>query len=311
MNLFDYTYDLVRQIPNGYISSYGAIAEALGDKIASRAVGRMMNQNPNADNMPCYKIVHSDGKLGGFGLGIDDKIRRLKMDDVFVKDGKINDFENKYFTKFRTDFPLKKLREEQIDLSKKIILKDSFSKIETVGGIDIAYPSSEFEKACGAYVILDYQTKEIIEKKVIFEKTNFPYISTYLFYREFPIIKKLFEIIKEKPSIMIFDGNGILHPYRIGIASQAGVLLDIPSIGVAKNLLYGSIEESFVKIDNEIRGCAGTFSNKITKPIFISPGHKISLDKSIEVVRNLCKYKSPEPIRLAHQFANNMLRNRS
>ena len=77
MNLFDYTYDIVRQIPDGNISSYGAVAEALGDKIAARAVGRMMNQNPNADTMPCYKIVHSNGKLGGFGRGIDDKIRRL------------------------------------------------------------------------------------------------------------------------------------------------------------------------------------------------------------------------------------------
>jgi O-6-methylguanine DNA methyltransferase len=76
MNLFDYTYDIVRQIPDGNISSYGAVAEALGDKIAARAVGRMMNQNPNADTMPCYKIVHSNGKLGGFGRGIDDKIKR-------------------------------------------------------------------------------------------------------------------------------------------------------------------------------------------------------------------------------------------
>ena len=127
MNLFKYTYDLVRQIPEGRISSYGAVAEALGDKIAARAVGRMMNQNPDADTMPCYKIVHSDGRLGGFGLGIDDKIRRLKEDKINVEDGKIVDFESVFFNDFKTDFPLKKLRNQQIELSKKVILKDGFS----------------------------------------------------------------------------------------------------------------------------------------------------------------------------------------
>ena len=86
MNLYEYTYNLVRQIPDGMISSYGAIAKALGDIKASRAVGRMMNQNPNADDMPCFRIVYSDGKIGGFGLGINDKIRRLRLDNIHVKD---------------------------------------------------------------------------------------------------------------------------------------------------------------------------------------------------------------------------------
>ena len=88
MDLFKYTYDLVRQIPKGKISTYGAVAKALGDIRSARAVGRMMNQNPNADDMPCYKIVYGDGRLGGFGLGINDKIRRLRQDTLFVKNGK-------------------------------------------------------------------------------------------------------------------------------------------------------------------------------------------------------------------------------
>ena len=124
MNLFEYTYNLVRQIPSGKISTYGGVANALGDIIASRAVGRMMNQNPNADTMPCFKIVYSDGRLGGFGLGIDDKIRRLKNDNIDVIDGEIVDFQNVLFKDFNTDYPLKKLRQEQIDLSKNIIIKE-------------------------------------------------------------------------------------------------------------------------------------------------------------------------------------------
>lgn len=253
MNLFEYTYDLVRQIPKGKISSYGAIAEALGDKIAARAVGRMMNQNPNADTMPCFRIVHSDGKIGGFGLGVDDKIRRLSEDNIFVDKGKIVDFKNVIFNDFKTTYPLKQLREEQINLRKKVNLKDTFKEIKTVAGIDVAYPKNEFDNACGACVVLDYKTKEIIEKKTIFWETNFPYISTYLFYREFPVIRELINILKSNPTVFIFDGNGILHPYGIGFATQAGIKLNKSSIGVSKSLLYGKITGNIIKINNEKR----------------------------------------------------------
>jgi len=108
MNITEYTYFLVRQIPSGRISTYGAVAKALGNPGYARAVGRMMNKNPDADTMPCFKIVCSDGSLGGFGLGIDDKIRRLKEDGIKIKDGRIVDFKNAFFDNFKTDYPLKK-----------------------------------------------------------------------------------------------------------------------------------------------------------------------------------------------------------
>ena len=307
MNLFEYTYNLVRQIPPGKISTYGAVAKSLGDIIASRAVGRMMNQNPDANTMPCYKIVHSDGRLGGFGLGINDKIRRLKNDNILVKDGKIVDFENVLFTDFKTNYPLKKLRKEQINLSKKIVLKNHFKKIETVAGFDVAYPKNEFEPACGACVVMDYITKEILEEKTVFMKTSFPYISTYLAYRELPVIKKLFDSLESKPTVLMFDGNGILHPYGFGLASHAGVVLDKPSIGVAKNLLYGNIEKNVVKINNEKRGYVFYASDKIKKPVFVSPGHKISFETTIEIVKNMSLYKMPEPLRKAHFLAKKTL----
>ena len=108
MNITEYTYYLVRQIQKGRISTYGAVAKALGNKGYARAVGKYMNNNPNADTMPCFKIVKSDGSLGGFGLGLDDKIRRLKEDGIEVKDGKISNFEKVFFDDFKTDFPLNK-----------------------------------------------------------------------------------------------------------------------------------------------------------------------------------------------------------
>ena len=303
MNLFEYTYDLIRQIPDGKISSYGAVAEALGDKIAARSVGRMMNQNPNADTMPCYKIVHSNGQLGGFGLGVDDKIRRLNEVNIKVENDKIVDFDSLFFKDFETDFPLKKLRQEQITLSKKVSLKDSFKTIETVAGIDVAYPKNEFEQACGACIVMDYKTKEVIEKKTIFWETSFPYISTYLFYREFPVIRELTSIIKSEPTVFMFDGNGILHPYGIGLATQTGITLNKPSIGVAKRLLYGNVEGGDVKIKGVKKGIAFYASDKIKRPIYVSPGHKISFESTLKIVKNLSKFKIPEPLRQAHILA--------
>ena len=304
MDLFEYTYDLVRQIPDGKLSTYGEVAKALGDKIASRAVGRMMNQNPDADTMPCFKIVHSDGRLGGFGLGIKDKIKRLNETEIFVENGKIVDFENVLFKDFKTIYPLKKLRKEQMELSKKVILKDNFDEIKTVAGLDIAYPENEFDDACGACVVMDFQTKDIIEERTVFSKTKFPYISTYLAYRELPVIEKLVKNLKTKPTVFMFDGNGILHPYVLGLASHAGVVLDVSSIGVAKSLLYGTIKGNIVSINNEKRGYAFCSSKKVTKPIYVSPGHKISFETSLKIVKNLSFYKIPEPLRQAHILAN-------
>ncbi|RLF44244.1 MAG: endonuclease V, partial [Thermoplasmata archaeon] len=121
MDFFEEVYKLTRQIPKGKISTYGAIAKALGDIRASRAVGLALNLNPDPEFTPCYKIVHSDGRLGGFGRGIEDKIRRLKKDGIAIKGGRIVDFEKHYFDDFQATYPLKELRREQLELSKKVM----------------------------------------------------------------------------------------------------------------------------------------------------------------------------------------------
>jgi deoxyribonuclease V len=307
MNIFEYTYGLVRQIPGGRVSSYGAVAKALGDIRASRAVGRMMNQNPDPDSMPCYKIVYSDGRLGGFGRGIADKIRRLKKDNILVKNGHIVDFKKIFFDNFVTNYPLKKLRQEQIALSKKVDLKNDFTRIESVAGIDIAYPNNEFDDASGACIVMDYKTKQIIDEHSVFAKTTFPYISTYLSYRELSVVQKLIECLTSKPTALLIDGNGILHPYCFGFASHVGVVYDIPTIGIAKSLLYGHVEDTVVKIHNDKKGYAVFSSPRATKPIYVSPGHCISFQTSLDIVHHLSRYKIPEPLRQAHILAKRNL----
>jgi len=308
MNLIEYTYNLVRQIPPGRVSSYGAVAEALGDSRAARSVGYMMNQNPDADTMPCFKIVHSDGRLGGFGLGEHDKIHRLQDDGVQVKDGGIVDFEKVFFNEFTTEYPLKKLRQKQVETCKEISLENSVDDIISVAGVDVAYPHEAFDQACGAIVVMDFASGDLLESHVDFASSLFPYIPTYLFYREFPVLKTIFQKLSSCPSVVLFDGHGILHPFGCGLASQAGVALDIASIGVAKSALGGKVRKDQVFINNEARGTVGYFSKQAKHPVYISPGHKISLEKSREIVQQVSTHKIPEPLRQAHLLATKSLR---
>ncbi|MEF8880131.1 MAG: endonuclease V [Candidatus Thermoplasmatota archaeon] len=308
MNLFKYTYSLVRQIPEGMVSSYGAVAKALGDIRASRAVGRMMNQNPHPDDMPCFKIVRSNGEIGGFGLGVEDKIRRLEKDDIQVENGEVVDFEKVFFDDFKTSYPLKKLREKQLSLKRKLDLKDDFDDIETAAGLDVAYPKNDFDKACAACVVMDFDSKDIIETKTFFTESFFPYIPTYLSYRELPLLKGVVKELDSLPSVFMLDGNGILHPFGFGLASHFGVEMELPSIGVAKSLLCGDIINDAVYVDDEKRGFAFFSSEKLKRPVYISPGHKIALNSSLEVTKNFGFYRVPEPVRQAHRLARKSIK---
>jgi deoxyribonuclease V len=102
----------------------------------------------------------------------------------------------------------------------------------------------------------------------------------------------------------MIDGNGVLHPYGIGIASYGGVKLSKPSIGVAKSLLFGKLENESVKFDGKKIGIAFFSSKRIVKPVYVSPGNMISFDSALKVVRKMSKYKIPEPTRRAHILAS-------
>jgi len=311
MNIYEYTYDLVRQIPHGRVSTYGAVAEALGDIRASRAVGRMMNQNPDPDTMPCYKIVYSGGFIGGFASGIKNKINRLQNDNIRVKHGKIVNFEQVFFNDFKTTYPLLQYRKTQLNLRKQLIIQDHIdeSEVSTIAGFDVAYPKNDFKQACVAAVVIDYKSKEIIETKTIFQDTKFPYIPTYLTFRETPLIQQVYKKLTSKPLVLMFDGNGILHPFQFGLASHAGVLLEKPSIGIAKSLLCGKQQkDNTVEYSGKILGRALYAHSKIKKPVYVSPGHLITLLTAYKIASALSSYKHPKPVRQAHILATNTMK---
>ena len=194
------------------------------------------------------------------------------------------------------------LKEEQLKLAKKVSTKDSFDKIEIIAGVDCAYNQDD---AIAAIVVCDYKTMEVKEKVFSVVRAKVPYLKGFLAYREGHAISEAYAKLENKPDLMIFDGNGILHPRKIGLASHMGVLLDQASIGIAKQLLVGEIKGSIVYVDKEVRAEL-IVTREHSKPVYVSPGHKISLKTSVEIVKKCMRFphKLPEPLHLAHKYAN-------
>ena len=198
---------------------------------------------------------------------------------------------------------LKKLEKEQIKLAKKVVTKDSFKNINYIGSCDQAFKK---DIVFSVILIFDYGSLTILEKKDAKLKAKIPYIPGYLSFREASSIIHAYKKLKIRPDILLVDANGILHPRRIGMASHIGVLLDVPTIGVAKSLLCGKIKGNKVFVNNEVRAFQ-LFTKKKCNPIYVSPGHKISLRTSVKIVKKLVKdHKLPEPLRLAHLFVNEL-----
>ena len=291
MDLYSYFYGLVRQIPRGMVSTYGDLARALGDIAASRACGYMLSINPDPEGTPCYKVVRSDGTVGKYThiLGEVEKIRRLERDGVPVEGDSVNNFEQIRFKDFETDFPLNSLRSEQERVASMVDLNDDFVA-SRVAAVDVSYDD---EYGYGAMAIDDGGNIEIRESV---QEVRFPYIPGYLAFREFKFIK---ELAGNFDGVLLMDGNGLLHPRKIGLASYAGVMLNIPTIGVAKSLLLGTVSDNWVHMGEE------KVAYVINKNTIVSPGHKVSLGSSVDLVKKLGHGKYPDILKIAH---NNTVR---
>jgi deoxyribonuclease V len=204
----------------------------------------------------------------------------------------------------------KKAIQIQEALREQVILKKTFSKVRTVGGGDVAYAKDE-GRLVGVVVVLSFPQLEILEVTTAAGKTSFPYIPGLLTFREGPILLKAFQKLKMKPDVMIFDGQGIAHPRGLGLASHIGLCLDLPSIGCAKTPLFGEFmtpgsgRGNFEWIRREQKEAGAVLRTKDgVKPLFVSPGHRLDLRTSIQIVLACCRgFRIPEPLRLAHQLA--------
>jgi len=146
------------------------------------------------------------------------------------------------------------------------------------------------------------------------DSVRFPYVPGLLSFREAPALTKAFRKMRTKPDVIIFDGQGIAHPRGIGLASHMGLILDCPTIGCAKTRLVGThpplsdTQGSRVLLKNHGRVVGAVVrTRERVKPVFVSPGHAITLEESVRLVLSCCKgYKLPEPTRQAHIAVNRL-----
>lgn len=198
--------------------------------------------------------------------------------------------------------------ETQNKLRKKIKLKRLSIRPELIAGVDVAFKKG---KAFGAVVVLRLPEFKVIECIRKIAKISYPYIPGLLTFREGPVLEKCFKATKFEPDVIIFDGQGLAHPRNMGIATHLGILLDKPTIGCAKTRLFGDYAEpanyrgAFSYLLNNAGKKIGAVlrTRDFVKPVYVSAGHKIDLESSLEIVL-LCtkKYRLPEPLRLAHQL---------
>ncbi|CAD7768067.1 Endonuclease V [Candidatus Methanoperedenaceae archaeon GB50] len=209
-------------------------------------------------------------------------------------------------------FPATHDRRVLLDLQRVVAMRasveDRFGEIKTVAGVDQAF----FEnKIISGIVTLDYTTMREKDRVYSVETVDFPYIPTFLSFREGRAIVSAYAKLPEKPELLMIDGCGINHPRSAGLATHIGVALDLPTIGVAKSILCGTSEElvgagEFCPLRYNNRDVGWVLkSKKNCNPIIVAPGHRVSMKSSLEIVRHCLRgYKLPEPTRQAHIYAN-------
>ncbi len=209
----------------------------------------------------------------------------------------------------------KNLRKEQLTLQKRVIIEDhpSLSRISLVAGCDVSFFSNG--DACAGMVVLEVPNFTLVEYVFQIYTPEIDYVPTFLAYREAPGLVEAYKKLQNKPDLIVVDGNGILHPYKLGVASHLGITLKKPTIGVAKRLLIGNVDEhillenkiSPVMYKNQEIGTA-VIPNVIYKPIYISPGHLISIQTATSLISRYTRQRLPEPIRLADKLTRDTVK---
>jgi len=190
-------------------------------------------------------------------------------------------------------------------------LEDDFGEIKTVAGVDVGFEKNN-SITRAAVAVLDFKSLDVVETAVARRPTTFPYVPGLLSFREIPAVLEAMLELDAVPDLLLCDGQGIAHPRRFGIAAHLGLLLDIPAVGVAKSRLTGTHGDvpaekgSFVPLmdkDDQIGVVLRTRTN--VKPLYISPGHRVSIDTARKLVMKcITKYRLPETTRRAHKLAS-------
>ncbi|MCX7769764.1 MAG: endonuclease V [Proteobacteria bacterium] len=205
---------------------------------------------------------------------------------------------------------LKDLVNLQNALKERIVLSPFEKDYKLVLAVDSSYLKGE-DRIISVAIIYNKLDKIVVEKQFNIGKISFPYIPGFLSFREIDNTISAINKIKTNYDLIIVDGQGIAHPRNFGFASHLGVLVNKPTIGCAKSKLIGEFVEpedykgafSYLYY-NSLKVGAVVRTKKGVKPLFISPGHMVDIDSSVKIIIELTeKYRQPEPIRVAHSFA--------
>ena len=249
---------------------------------------------------------------------VGEKAKRLEADGVPVESDVVDlarfGFDPGQFVGER---PLAHLKRFQEELTAKVSLRASRRMPVTIGGVDVSYPTPD--EGVAGYALVEFESGQVVWSTTVRRPIRFPYISSYLAFRELPILLSLLEVVRgagRLADVLLVDGSGILHPRRAGVASHLGVVASVPTIGVTKKLLSGEVrleglqphESRRVLQENRPAGVALRPTSSGRRPIFVSPGHRMNLALAESVVRRLLLGRRlPEPLywadRLSRQAA--------
>jgi len=205
-------------------------------------------------------------------------------------------------TSGNTTYYLAATKNVQNEMAKKVISENTPNKeIIYICGVDVAYRNNI--AYCSA-VLMNKNSMEVKESVNITLNVKHPYVPSFFMLRESEAIINILKSLKNRFDLLLIDGHGVLHPRRCGLASYIGVIIDRPTIGVAKSILCGLVNaDHFIEFDGVISGFKMIKEEK--KPIYISVGHKINLINAIRIIKQLVKPEEriPEPLRLADIYS--------
>lgn len=229
-----------------------------------------------------------------------------------------NNFIEKFYDNDLDFLPYYNLQNE---MREKVIKEDRLpSAIKYIAGVDVAYHEVS-QKMVGGIVVLDAETLEVVETALHEMEISFPYIPGLFSFREIPPLLEAYKKLNIKPDLIVCDAHGIAHPMGVGMATHLGIELDIPTIGCAKKRLVGYYDkealgtqrgdsQSLIWDSQEVGKALRTQDN--IKPMFVSIGHKISLETTCEWVLKLCpNYRLPETTRAVDHLVNQVLKERT
>lgn len=188
----------------------------------------------------------------------------------------------------------------QIKLAKQVIKEDTTRNHDKIAGVDVSF--SRDDRAVAAAVLMDINTLKILEEKTREVELFLPYMPGFLGFRESNAMITVLNDLKKDLDVIMVNGHGILHPRGFGLASQVGLSMDLPTIGLAKRLIVGNYKKEDIYSNQSViykNEIVGRFINGY----YVSIGHKISLETAIKLVKETSIFKTPEPIRNAHILA--------